>query len=282
MKLTKKLLILASLSMGLVANAQDRITNDDGVEILPESGQFAIGFNAVPLLNIIGNATAGGNKFINNMFSQNSIYGKYMLDESTAIRANLNIGFSNFNNRNFVFNDAVSSPDSLVTDRITVNSQTFMLGGGYEFRKGEGRVQAIFGGDLGFMFQRSTRSYSYGNDFGTLNQTATSTNWSNDGQVNGVSSQGQRLVENIAGNSFGVGLRPFVGIEYFFAPKISIGAEFGWNIMYMNTSDGESVTEYYSPSLETVIEERAPSAGSNGFNGAIDNLNGAVTLMFYF
>lgn len=282
MKLTKKFLVLATLSFGLVANAQDRITNKDGVEILPESGQFAIGFNAVPLLNIIGNATAGGNKFINNMFGQNSIYGKYMLDESTALRANLNIGFNNFTNRNFVFNDAISSPDSLVTDRITVNSQTFMLGGGYEFRKGEGRIQAIFGGDLGFMFQRTKRSYSYGNDFGTLNQTATSTNWSNDGQVIGSSSQGQRLVENIAGNTFGVGVRPFVGIEYFFAPKISIGAEFGWNIMYTNTSDGESMTEFYSPSLETVIEERVPSAGSQGFNGAIDNLNGAVTLMFYF
>jgi hypothetical protein len=278
-----KLSLVAILSMVFLgSNAQERLQNKNGVDILPESGNFALGFNAVPLLNIIGNATAGSSKYINNMFNQNTIFGKYLLDDNTALRASLNININNFNNRNFVIDNTLNSPDSLVTDAISVNSQTYSLSGGYEMRRGEGRVQAIFGGDAAFLLNRGNRSMTYGNAFGPINQAPTSTNWTNAGNPFSPGPQGERIIEDKFGRTIGFGLRPFVGVEYFFAPKISIGAEFGWTLLYSATSDGEVVREFYSPSADEVFTRKLPSAGSNGFNASIDNLNGAVTLLFYF
>lgn len=278
-----KISLVVLLSMFIInGNTQERLQNKNGVDILPETGQFALGFNAVPFLNLIGNATAGNGKFLNNMFGQNAIFGKYMLDEKTAIRVSFNFDINNFNNRNFVIDNTLNSPDSLVTDRVSVNNQTYGLSGGYEFRRGSGRVQAIFGGDLAFLLSRSNSSMTYGNAFGTLNQAPTSTDWSSAGNPFGSSSQGERITEQKNGNTFSTGIRPFVGIEYFFAPKISIGAEFGWSLMYSTTGDGEVIREYYSPSSEDTFTRSTPSAGSNSFNAGVDNLNGAVTLMFYF
>lgn len=278
-----KIGLLALLSMSVMeVNAQEQVQNKNGVDILPEEGQFALGFNAVPLINIIGNATAGQGKFINNMFGQNTIFAKYMLSSNSAIRASFGFNFNNFNNRNFVIDNTLNSPDSLVTDAITVNSQTFALSGGYEMRRGKGRLQAIYGGDLAFSVSSSNRSFEYGNAFGQVNQAPTSTNWSSNGFAFGSSSQGERNVEIINGRSVSFGLRPFIGLEYFFAPNISLGAEFGWTVVYSATADGQTTTEYYLPSEDATFNRTIPNAGSRGFSGGVDNLNGAVTLMFYF
>jgi hypothetical protein len=278
-----KLSLLALLAMNVaVVSAQEQIQNKNGVDILPKEGQFALGFNAVPLINIIGNATAGQNKFINNLFGQNAIYGKYMLSSNTAIRGSFAFNFDNFKNRNFVIDNTLNSPDSLVTDAVTLNSQTFSISGGYEMRRGSGRLQAIYGGDLAFSISSANRSFEYGNAFGQINQTPTSTNWSGAGFAFGSSSQGERSVEIIDGRTMRFGLRPFVGLEYFFAPNISLGAEFGWTVAYSATADGETTREYYSPSEDQTFKRTIPNAGSRGFNGGVDNLNGAVTLMFYF
>lgn len=278
-----KISLTVLMSMTIIGvSAQERLQNKNGVDILPVSGEYALGFNAVPFLNLIGNATAGSGKFLNNMFNQNAIFGKYMLDDKTALRASFNFNINNFNNRNFVIDNTMNSPDSLVTDGTSVNNQTYGLSGGYEMRKGSGRVQAIFGGDLALMLSRSNQSMTYGNSFGTINQAPTSTFWDGNGNQLGSGPQGERIVEQVNGSTFGVGVRPFVGIEFFFAPKISLGAEFGWTLMYSTTGDGEQTTEFYSPAAGAAYTRTTPSAGSNSFNASIDNLNGAVTLMFYF
>jgi hypothetical protein len=280
-----KISLTVLMSMTIIGiSAQENLQNKNGVDILPESGNFALGFNAVPFLNLIANSpAAGSDKFLPNMFNQNTIYGKYMLSEKRAIRASFNFNMNNYNNRSFVIDNTLNSPDSLVTDNVNVNTQAFGLSLGYEFRRGSGRVQAIFGGDLASSFGRSTSSMTYGNAFGSANQAPTSTTWTSDGDVIGSSSQGERIIEQKVGNAFKVGVRPFIGIEYFFAPKISIGAEFGWSIMYETTGDGEEIREFYSPSAEQVFTTTAnPLAGSNRFTADIDNFNGAVTLLFYF
>jgi hypothetical protein len=278
-----KISFLALLSMSIIGiNAQEQIQNKNGVDILPEEGQFALGFNAVPLINIIGNATAGQNKYINNMFGQNTIFAKYMLSSNSAIRASFNINFNNFQNRNFVIDNTLNSPDSLVTDAITVNNQSFAISGGYEMRRGNGRLQMLYGGDVAFIMSNSNRSFEYGNAFGPINQTPTATNWSNAGNAFGSSSQGERNIEIVDGRTIGFGLRPFVGLEYFFAPNISLGAEFGWTLLFSSTADGQTTREYYSPSADEVFTRTLPNAGSRSFTGGIDNLSGAVTLMFYF
>ena len=281
---------LGATMLSTSIGAQETLKNDKGVDILPVAGEFALGFNAVPIFNFVGNTfngntnntNIGQNKFLQNAFNTNVIMGKYMLEDKVAIRANINIATSAFTNGNFVSDDIGTSPEDLVRDYANVNSQLYVIGGGYEMRKGEGRIQAIYGGDLALMFGGNKSTFDYGNQFGLLNQAPTSTSWTNAGNVSTVGPVGERPVSITPGSMFGVGVRPFVGIEFFFAPKISLGAEFGWNIMYTRTADGNQVNEYYLPATEEVRLREVQLSGQNRFATGIDNFNGALFLMFYF
>ena len=50
-------------------------------------------------------------------------------------------------------------------------------------------------------------------------------------------------MESKSGRSFGVGLRAFVGCEFFIAPKISLGAEFGWGLGFQTMGASVTTTE---------------------------------------
>jgi hypothetical protein len=67
MNLNKKMLsILGACIMTFSVSAQDTIlTNKNDMPILPQAGEFAIGFNAVPILNWVGNTF---NSNTNNQF----------------------------------------------------------------------------------------------------------------------------------------------------------------------------------------------------------------------
>lgn len=287
MKFTKIICgVLGVCAFNFATIAQDALQNDEGFDILPEQGEFAIGFNAVPLFNWFGNTFnantsntfAGNNKFVSNL-GNNVIFGKYMLKQNTAIRVHFRAGVFNQSRDNYVIDDTENSPNVFVTDNMVINNQNYTLGAGYEFRRGKGRLQGIYGGDVFFMHGRSSESYQYGNVFGQLNQAPTTTT---DFATGNAQPQGQRLVELQQGGTFGVGVRPFAGVEYFFASKMSIGAEFGWNVMFANTGDGRSVNEYYDPASSEVRQTIVEVAGARTWNLDTDNFNGAIFLMFYF
>lgn len=288
MKFTKLIsgaLGICAISFGTLAQDAS-LKNKEGFNILPEQGEFAVGFNAVPILSWIGNSFnantnntyAGDNKFISNL-GNNVLFGKYMLEENVAIRAHLRVGIFNDSRDNYVIDDTENKPNVFVTDNRLINNQTYTLGGGYEFRRGKGRLQGIYGGDVFFMYNKYSETYNYGNVFGQLNQAPTTTTNFGTGFAQ---PQGERQVNFNQGGTFGLGLRPFVGVEYFFASKMSIGAEFGWNVMFANTADGSSVNEYYDPASSEVIQRTVDVAGSRTWNLDTDNFNGAIFLMFYF
>lgn len=260
--------------------AQETLTNKDGKEILPTGGEIGLGFNVVPLISYLGANTnfSQGNYVTGN----NMIFGKYMLNGSSALRAHLGVNSSMTSTYNNVFDDTQNSPDSMVMDVLRNANQTYRLGAGYELRKGKGRIQGIFGADAMFSWSSNTNTYEYGNAFGFLNQApTTTTNFFN----GSAAPRGERLVSQEGGATFGVGLRPYLGVEYFFAPKISIGAEFGLNMMYNTTGESRTVTEYFDPNTGdagTVRRNTDYNAGRNSLSFTTDNFNGAVVLMFYF
>lgn len=271
-------LALGAAMLSTSITAQETLTNKDGVEILPSAGDFAIGFNAVPLLNIIGNATAGNSKFA-GFFDNNAILAKYMLEDKVALRAHFRIASTSMFDKNYVVDDASNDPRDLVLDYRTTNAQTFVLGGGYEMRKGDGRVQGFFGGDAALMYSQMTQRFDYGNSFGMVNQAPTSTtNWN----TGSTGPEGQRTTFARSGGTFGFGLRPFAGVEYFIAPNVSLGAEFGWNIMFTNTADGSMTTEEFTPTSGEIFQRVTPMAGSRGLAMDTDDFNGIIYLMFYF
>jgi hypothetical protein len=278
----------AALVLSASVHAQDGegLLSKNGRQVLPERGDIGLGFNAVPVLGFFGNmfngnmnnAFAGQNKFASALGSQ-TIFGKYFLESNRAIRAHFQIQMSGSTLGNYVFDDTQNSPQALVLDRSRNHQQTYILGGGYEFRRGHGRVQGFYGAEAFFMYGRNTTDFSYGNAFGVLNSAPTSTT---DFASGTAAPQGERTSFINNGSSFGMGIRPFIGVEYFFAPKISIGGEFGWNLMYNVTFDGESTTERFDVPTESVIRRNTPVSGNNGFNLNTDNFNGALFLMFYF
>lgn len=288
MKLTRNVaLAFGAIALTCSVNAQDAsLTNKEGTPVLPEQGEFAVGFNAVPVLNWMGNmfnntsnnTYISNNKFVSNL-GNNVLFGKYMLESDRAIRAHLRIGVNNLSRDNYVIDDTKNHPDSMVMDNQKVTNQTYTIGGGYEFRRGKGRVQGIYGGDVFFMYSKYSENYEYGNAFGELNQAPTTTTNFGSGAA---SPEGERLMNFQSGGTFGLGVRPFVGVEYFFGSKMSIGGEFGWNIMFTNTGEGESTRRYYDPVSAETVDLTDEVAGSRSWNLDTDNFNGAIFLMFYF
>lgn len=272
--------------------AQDVLKNKNDMVILPDAGEFAIGFSAVPIFNWVGNTFNGNqnnifigdNKFVNSL-GQNVLFGKYMYEKNTAIRIHIRAALNNDIRYNYVFDDTQNSPDSLVLDRGVFNNQLYTIGVGYELRKGKGRVQGIYGSDIFFMHTRGSATYEYGNTHGMLNQapTTTTTFFMNGGGLS--SPQGVRLTNEKDGSLYAVGVRPFAGIEYFFAPKISIGSEFGWSLMFSTRTDGHIVEEFFAADQGEngkVIEKKHPIAGAKSWLLDTDNFNGVIFLMFYF
>jgi hypothetical protein len=94
-----------------------------------------------------------------------------------------------------------------------------------------------------------------------------------------------RQTENKAGGNFLVGARGFVGVEYFFAPKISIGGEFGYMVAFRTQARGLVTTQTWDGANNNVRETKTDVYNSGGLTNigvGIDNLSGSINLLFYF
>ena len=289
---------IIGVSLALVLSAStfaqnEQIQNKNGIDMMPTAGEWGVGMNALPVINYIGNAFNGNtnNNFMNNnkfvnYWAGNTLFGKYMLSDDNAIRAQLRIGQFNNTYENYVYSDRVANPDSLVLDTYTTRSSTYNIGVGYEFRRGKNRLRGIYGGEVMYMFQRGiSTDYTYGNAYGIGNQAATSTSWFNFGGVAAEDAEGQRIVSQKGGNFNGFGLRGFIGVEYYVLPKICIGTEFGWGLMYGKTGEMSTKMESFNlgqPAGEETIWSETVTAGSSGLTIDTDNFGGSLYMMFYF
>ena len=154
-------------------------------------------------------------------------------------------------------------------------------------RKGKGRVQGYCGPEVFIGFSNSKTTHEFANPTDTDMTAASFAIFNFTGDPSAISASGKRITEMKTGSTFTVGIRGFVGIEFFVMSKMSIGGEFGWGIGISHTGAGETTTEYYEPLLDHsfggVRTETIPAPGKSSlFNIANDNANGALTLNFYF
>ena len=280
-------LILLACLFAFNVQAQDNgdvLTGKKGQPILPEAGDIGLGVNLIPLFNWFGNSFnnnsnntyAGANKFFTT-FGNSVVMGKYMLSESTALRVNFGLSFSHYEDNKHVFDDAANDPNVTVLDTRVSDNSRFTLGIGYEMRRGKGRIQGYYGADIAFIVNKfSGNTYQYGNALTSTNITPTAYNWGSN--LNGL----ERTIQDGVSAQFGVGLRPFIGVEYFVAPKISLGCEFGYALMYMHTFESKTISEYYEAPTGNVVNNVTIEGAKNQFSGGIDNFNGAIFMMFYF
>lgn len=307
----KSILALAVFLGATTAFGQD-LTSRKGENYLPEAGDWAIGIDAVPMLNYLGNffGKSNDNTYANGIWGYSNpsmlITGKYFLEDQFALRGGIRIGFNSEKDNDLVGNRAANPANWPTTDALVENSwkrsnTNVGLNFGVEWRKGNTRLQGYYGAEIGFMIQGNKTTYEYGNvlapstatipvgvtaddDFGTNNVFTTF-----DG--NGTPIMG-RVIEDKDGTRFSLGLRAFIGAEYFIIPKLSIGGEFGWGIGFTSVGAGKTTYEavgYATGAAESqVVSISSETAKSSTFGLDVSTVNplfgpvGRLNLTFHF
>lgn len=270
----RKFLILTMLVSELTLKAQMNpvLKSRRGIAILPQQNDWCIGFGANPFFNYFGNMFNGStaNNGLNATFAapNQMIFAKYMKSNEMAYRVSFRLGF---NNNVSSFNVKDMSPgaavDAVVTDKQKRTSSFIGLGFGFEKRKGNSsRIQGFYGLEGLITYSSGENiNFEYGNGLENLDT-------------------GLIRVKKLKSSSlFSIGCRAFAGVEYFIAPKLSIGAELGYGPNIGFRSSSEQTTEQYDFTASTSKSEVSVlSPKSTVFSLDTDNYNGIVKLLFYF
>lgn len=277
--------------------------NKDYSSWLPAKGDFSVGFSLDPLTTYIGNFFNGnlnnslgdlGGDPINDVASRLSwgkpivsIVGTYMLTDNLAAKANIGFGFSVTHNNQYALDEAAAFVDPLSRAKVIDSEHHRKASGsvalGVEYRVGKTRpVQGVFGAGANYSFGSYSRTYTYGNAITELIQVpdiAIGTYEAVSGympKARVLSVQNPELVHM-------VGLYGSVGVEWFVAPKIALGANVNVGLYYAvnparaTTSEGWNIQ---SMQVEQYTELVAPA--EHGFHFGTDNIGSNLYVTFYF
>ncbi len=297
MKKITFLMALFTLSIFSVQAQNEELVSKKGFKILPEDGDYAIGVDFAPFintLNFMGGTSTGPKMTLSDGLS---IFGKRFVDDNTAYRVKFAYNRSIETLKNYVLDESGITntyPQDVVLDKGKFSYAQFYVAVGVEKRRGYGRLQGYYGGEIFVSTMNGTSAnpnedYTYGNEFAASNTNPISTTNFTSGASSGQFARTTLIERGIA---FGFGARGFVGVEYFFAPKISIGGEVGWGLAYVYQTEGSSKTESWDPIDGEVKTETEKVAGSsslvvgtdgatNTFNG-MTGLNGNINIIFHF
>ncbi len=309
----KKSIALVAMAFGVTSAFAQDLTSKKGEPFLPEAGDYAIAIDATPFFSYaksfigagVGASSPSWNFATNNM----TIWGKMYKDANTAYRAGVRLGFGSQSSRNNVTdllnaqtNTVVTFPDQdvMVENKMKQSQTRVGLTAGIEKRKGKTRLQGFYGAEVGISFSSDKNKYTYGNALAATNAASTTVNVNaadeffdpttglSMGNVGTPGIQGlignARQTEMKSGAAFGIGVRAFVGAEYFMFPKISIGGEFGWGLGF--NMQGKSKTTWEAigqsnaaGSVATTGSTTIEGAKSSSFGIDTDNMTGVFGAM---
>lgn len=280
--------IAVCLCFAFSLQAQD-LTSKKGIPILPQKGDYALGVSATPFLDFVGNATKINSS---NVFSSPAsfnflepskmyIYGKYFMADDMAIRGKVRIGSSSKTEVQYSTKSNSNWPD-VVEDTWESSTSNVFLAGGIEKRRGYGRLQGYYGAEVMLSVMGGQKNiYTYGNDIESSNTNPNRYDF-------GPNITGSYdYTEIITKSVLGFGLNGFVGVEFFVAPKISLGGEFGWGIG-INQTNGvsggtEGTYEYWDSSTSRVRTKTNPTSGKTSSAGIDTRSSGSqLFVMFHF
>ena len=289
-------MVLATSSY--VATAQNNSKN--GHQITPETGDWGIGIDVDPIFNYVGNMFNGTSdnsspswNFVNNSPIPMTITGFMMKDETTACRGKIRIGFGSNKETNFVDDDldTLGIPTRKLSDERKTSSTNILIGLGIQKMRGKHRVKGIYGAEVLFGLTGGKTTYDYGNAMTITNQSPVSTvesSWDSSTPYSAAASS--RTTENKSGTGLYVGLRGFIGAEYFFAPKISVAGEFGWGVGFSSVGEGEITTQFVDntgiiPQVRNVGEKSGKSSSfgvDTDTGNSFGSPSGSLRMTFYF
>lgn len=289
----KKLFIVLSLCFVTGVAVAQESEEPKKKNYLPQAGDYALGIDATPFLEYVGNFFSFNtvNRNPAPLFNgvDNAIYGKYFLSDDRAIRAKLRVNIFRESNKQTVRNDEQFPTNPLATavDRRRIGTTDIELIGGYEFRRGRGRVQGFWGGELGLGYESGRVTFDYGNPMTTTNPSPTTVNnWT----TGATAAAATRDLKVKSGGAFYLRPRAFVGVEFFVANQISLGGELSLGLDIRTRGQGETTSQ--SVDGVDVVESKkrtrnaADDAGGFGLytyeNGVNGLVGGNIFLMFYF
>ena len=291
----KTTLLVASLCAFNFGFSQDDVTtltNKKGQVILPQSGDWALGFDAVPMMNFALNAINIQNNtgqtatnLVNYQTGLNQvIVGKQFIEDKKAYRVKVGINTSSASTTTFgddPLTPNVQDPENVKISTQKIGNNNFTLGGGMEMRRGHNRLQGFYGAEalLSLNSNKTVNKYEI-----EWNQTAQDSGY--------VSIGDTRTLTNKSGLSIGLGVRGFIGVEYFVASKISIAAEYGWGLGFGITPRGKMTTETWEDpdndnkgtlkEKETEGTTKMSFIGAGVDNGTIGGGTFAINAIFHF
>ncbi len=280
----KTVLFTAALFAVTAASAQTgEITSNRGENWLSQDGDWAITFDAMPLLNYAGNLFNNGNNSgvmsMNNLISSRGyqymggtggnlgvggvvIGGKKLIDANTAYRGQIRLGFGSHKETVLVDDIASTDPTVMVDDVTKYNYMGIDLGVGLEKRVGSTRVVGVYGAMFDIGFGSGKKTMEYGNALSANNP-------------------GTRTTEEKSGSTMGLGLRAFAGVEWFCAPKISVGAEYTWGVMMSSTGHGSATSEsFVNGSVSSTTVDNGTKVNNFGIDTGVSGASLGVN--FYF
>ncbi len=292
----KKILgiILINIFLSVAMFAQDEttsgytassgLTNKKGLAILPAGGDYAIGADALPYLRYLGNLASGYTGANTLNINSMNIYVRRFLSMNTAVRLNLYLDNGVDIRRYFIQDDAAVlanplSRDKVIDKRKQIYSDWQLYASLQKFR-GYGRLQGFYGATVGYGQYRTQYEYQYGNQITVANQSPTTvTNFGNGAH----SSQSVRMTMEDQGINRSIYIGPIAGVEFYFAPKICIGAEL--NILYsisMSTESDDVVEEWVNGQITETTTENSPGNLSRNSSSSGLGSYGGLYVMFHF
>jgi hypothetical protein len=276
--------------------AKEVMKSKRGYVILPQAGDIALGFDAIPVLDFALNAAdimnAGESAehpgFVSGF--NNIIVGKYFLKDNMAIRGRFGINTLKTTTKNYGLDPL--APAGQVPENILISTNklseenTYFLAGGIEKRRGHNRLQGFYGGEVLLGFNSGSEKNTYEIEF---NQAAFDAGYM-------AEFGNSRVLSAKDGIAVTFGIRGFIGVEYFVAPKISIGAEFGWGLGIITTPRGKVETENWgiepgssATTASAYTEETEGPESSRDFKFSVDDgasdvlgTSGALSINFHF
>jgi hypothetical protein len=280
----KAILIITAVILSTAIYAQD-MTNKKGIPILPAEGEYALGIDPYPFFLYMGNLMNANEMNVGPTFESTVtqpdehivLWGKRVKDASTHYRAMLRLGFGSSKDNLVIQKDSADgspfSTPQFGNDEVKYSYNNITLGVGLEKRRGSGRVQGLYGAEVMIGFRGGKTTHTFANAITADNPTPTTT----------AALQGglYRIKEVKQGSTFGLGLRAFIGVEYFFMAKASIGGELGWGIAMTSTGEGETTSEGWDGSAVKTLTVPGPGKASS-FGIDTDNIGASIRALFYF
>lgn len=269
---------------------------------LPKQGDWSVGFSLDPIATFVGNlfngnlnnglGTLHGDALLDDITASPkpmvSIMGTYMQTDQLAWKFNLGVGFSHKAENNYVLDDAALFLDPLsrikVTDSYATNHLFGSVALGLEYHVGKRLpVQGVFGFGLNYAFGQISYAYHYGNAITEMNQKPSIYDPALYEAVAGYIPNARPLTRQANDLIHMVGAYASVGVEWFVAPKIALGANVNFGIYYEINPSRSTVYEGWntaSMQVEQFTELIAPA--NHGFHIGTDNIGANLYVAFYF